>query len=212
MRRIYLTTISYQKTLMKKRYNPVNFDSNYQKKQPDAMIYFPIIPIISDTMEPGDSAKIVVVLPENTATLSNYEKFQEEYKQIRFPEETTAEIQEIRIPMMQERCILNGLLVNLIEQMEDHACYYADITYGTKTYPIVFFTALRYAEEIREDTEISGIYYQEIDWTKADPDNARLYDETSLFSLDSVMNIMADAPEEKRTELIHMLLGIGRKN
>lgn len=212
MRRIYLTTISYQKTLMKKRYNPVNFDSNYQKKQPDAMIYFPIIPIISDTMEPGDSAKIVVVLPENTATLSNYEKFQEEYKQIRFPEETTAEIQEIRIPMMQERSILNGLLVNLIEQMEDHACYYADITYGTKTYPIVFFTALRYAEEIREDTEISGIYYQEIDWTKADPDNARLYDETSLFSLDSVMNIMADAPEEKRTELIHMLLGIGRKN
>ena len=46
--------------------------------------------------------------------------------------------------------------------MESDACYYADATFGTKTYPLVLSSALHYAEKILDDTEVCGIYYREL--------------------------------------------------
>lgn len=213
MRRIYLTTIAYQQYLSPKKVNPVNFISSYAKKHPDNLIYFPIVPIISDTMEPGDSAKILAVLPETEVTEQNFQKFQNEIASLQLPKDEKVEIKEIRIPIMQDGSVLNGLLAQLVEQTEDQACYYADITYGTKLYPILFLTALRYAGKICEQTEIGGIYYQEINWLKKGDDNARLYDESAILSLDTVMDQMENVPKKNRMSLIHALLGIkGEKN
>ena len=61
----------------------------------------------------------------------------------------------------------------LTDAMESDACYYADATFGTKTYPLVLSSALHYAEKILDDTEVCGIYYRELTRESGQVKNAR---------------------------------------
>ena len=67
---------------------------------------------------------------------------------------------DVTTPENQQRDALLTLFETLTDAMQDDACYYADATFGTKTYPLVLASALRYAEKILDDTEVCGIYYR----------------------------------------------------
>ena len=69
---------------------------------------------------------------------------------------------DLTTPENQQRDGLLALFEALTDVMESDACYYADATFGTKTYPLVLSSALHYAEKILDDTEICGIYYREL--------------------------------------------------
>ena len=94
----------------------------------------------------------------------------------------------------------------LTDAMESDACYYADATFGTKTYPLVLSSALHYAEKILDDTEVCGIYYRELTRESGQVKNARQYDISTLFTLDGIVDMAADAELTDKKAFIKLML------
>ena len=92
-----------------------------------------------------------------------------------------------------------------LECLQDDACYYACMTFGTKTYPVVLFSALSYAEKIRRNTQISGIYYCEIRRQEGRDKEAGLYDVSALFTLNALVDLVAGMDCEDKDKMIRTL-------
>lgn len=90
--------------------------------------------------------------------------------------------------------------------MESDACYYADATFGTKTYPLVLSSALHYAEKILDEVEVCGIYYRELTREDGKVKSVQQYDISALFTLDGIVDMAAedDLPDKKK--FIRMML------
>ena len=86
----------------------------------------------------------------------------------------------------------------LIEQVEENAAIYADMTYGPKTLTPVIFFVLSFAEKFF-NADISHIVYGRIihgNDKKAIGNTAELYDVTPLYYLNSLTSVL-EAPDGK---------------
>ena len=90
--------------------------------------------------------------------------------------------------------------------MESDACYYADATFGTKTYPLVLSSALHYAQKILDDTEVCGIYYRELTREHGQVKTACQYDISALFALDNLVDLAASEDMRDKKKFIKMML------
>lgn len=90
--------------------------------------------------------------------------------------------------------------------MDGDACYYADATFGTKTYPLVLSSALHYAEKILDDTEVCGIYYRELTRENGKVKSVRQYDISTLFTLDGIVDMAAEADLPDKQKFISVML------
>lgn len=106
----------------------------------------------------------------------------------------------------QGKDTLLGMFSDLLEQMEDDACYYACMTFGTKTFPLVLFSVLSCVEKIKKNVEIQGIYYQEITRSSGVCTAANLYDVTALFTLNRIVDLVAEMDADHKEEMVRLLL------
>ena len=193
MKRIYITAIPLDSNFAITPYaaEPVNYTQT--TTQPTC---YPITPILADTAHDGDEIKVIAVRQVNSLVRP--------YTLI-----------DLTTPENQQRDGLLALFEALTDAMESDACYYADATFGTKTYPLVLSSALHYAEKILDDTEVCGIYYRELTRESGQVRNARQYDISTLFTLDGIVDMAADAeltdPETVYRKYPHELSGGLRK-
>lgn len=138
----------------------------------------------------------------NTPHSENLEVFRREVDGLGFP----YTLVDLTTPENQQRDGLLALFEALTDVMESDACYYADATFGTKTYPLVLSSALHYAEKILDDTEICGIYYRELTRENGQVKNVRQYDISTLFTLDGIIDMAADAELTDRKAFIKLML------
>ena len=106
----------------------------------------------------------------------------------------------------QQKDELLGLFEALIRSMEGNACYYACMTFGTKTYPLVLSSALHYAEKLLDDTEVCGIYYRELTRENGQVKTASQYDISTLFTLDGIVDMAANAEIADKRAFIKLML------
>ena len=97
---------------------------------------------------------------------------------------------------------LEGELREAQQKLGLDAC----ITFGTKTYPLVLFSALRCIDKLLQNVEIKGIYYQEITRRDGKEDRVRLYDVSALFTLDSIADLAAGGITGSAKDFLHLLL------
>ena len=207
MKRIYLTSIPLDSNfpLEGAPFHPVNFTSQYNKDT----VLFPIVPIISDTLEPGEEGIVLAIHQANAPESENWEKFQAELGALGKDNLTVV---DPKFEERQDKDLLVSLFETITDQLQDDACYYADITFGTKTYPMVMMSALSYAENILENCTIKGLYYQEVrreynkELGRSVNREANLYDVTSIYLMNSIIGTVAGAPAAERKKLIHLLL------
>ena len=126
--------------------------------------------------------------------------------QVQFSDQLMAGNPTLIEPENQQRDGLLTLFEALTDAMESDACYYADATFGTKTYPLVLSSALHYAEKILDDTEVCGIYYRELTRESGQVKNARQYDISTLFTLDGIVDMAADAELTDKKAFIKLML------
>ena len=100
---------------------------------------------------------------------------------------------DVTMPESQDRDVLLALFKRMIDAAETDACYYACMTFGTKTYPVVLFSVLSYICKVIPETELKGIYYQEIRRAEGQLKDAYLYNVTPLFLLNRVVDFAASA-------------------
>lgn len=201
MKRIYFTAVPLESNFVLKPQpvNPVNFDLTTGVRQ----AAFPIVPIVDATLQPEDEGVIVAIRQQNSPHNKNMDILRAELDALGKSNWT---IRELTVPERQDKDLLLGLFTAMIDCLEDDACYYACMTFGTKTYPVVLFSTLSYAEKIRHNTQICGIYYCEIRRAEGRPIQANLYDVSALFTLNSLVDLVAGMDCQDKDRMIRTML------
>lgn len=167
---------------------------------------FPIVKIMQQTLEEHESAKLIVVRQKNTDESKNLEILKGELSAVGFGE--NVDLVVISAEENQKRGELLTLFQNAICHIEDNAVYYADVTFGTKTFPLIIFSILRYAANIYTHTDVKGIYYLEVKRSAGKPSgNAKLYNIAYLYSLDNIIFQLGQENPELGRQALNILFG-----
>ena len=196
MLKTYITTVPLQGKL-----DPML----YQRERAEAptATCFPIVQVIRDTLEPGDTVWLLAIRQENADTARNYQRLLEELAQLGIAKE---QVEPVPLPEDQRPETLIGLCRDLVDALPQVTRVYACITYGSKSIPVVTLTALSCAEATHTELEVGGVYYGEVKRENGKVVGARLYEMAALYQLAGLVGTMRDSKtaEEVFRQLIWM--------
>lgn len=196
MLKTYITTVPLQGKL-----DPML----YQRERAEAptATCFPIVQVIRDTLEPGDTVRLLAIRQENADTARNYQRLLEELAQLGIAKE---QVEPVPLPEDQRPETLIGLCRDLVDALPQITRVYACITYGSKSIPVVTLTALSCAEATHTELEVGGVYYGEVKRENGKVVGARLYEMAALYQLAGLVGTMRDSKtaEEVFRQLIWM--------
>ena len=196
MLKTYITTVPLQGKL-----DPML----YQRERAEAptATCFPIVQVMRDTLEPGDTVRLLAIRQENADTARNYQRLLEELAQLGIAE---AQVEPVPLPEDQRPETLIGLCRDLVDALPQVTRVYACITYGSKSIPVVTLTALSCAEATHTELEVGGVYYGEVKRENGKMVGARLYEMSALYQLAGLVGTMRDSKtaEEVFRQLIWM--------
>jgi hypothetical protein len=177
----------------------------YQRERAEAptATCFPIVQVIRDTLEPGDTVRLLAIRQENADTARNYQRLLEELAQLGIAKE---QVEPVPLPEDQRPETLIGLCRDLVDALPQVTRVYACITYGSKSIPVVTLTALSCAEATHTELEVGGVYYGEVKRENGKVVGARLYEMSALYQLAGLVGTMRDSKtaEEVFRQLIWM--------
>ncbi len=194
MLKTYITTVPLQGKLDPMLYQRVRAEA------PTATC-FPIVQVIRDTLEPGDTVRLLAIRQENVDTARNYQRLLEELAQLGITEE---QVEPVPLPEDQRPETLIGLCRDLVDALPQVTRVYACITYGSKSIPVVTLTALTCAEATHTELEVGGVYYGEVRRENGKVVGARLYDMAALYQLAGLVGTMRDSKTAE--EVFHQLI------
>ena len=196
MLKTYITTVPLQGKL-----DPML----YQRERAEAptATCFPIVQVMRDTLEPGDTVRLLAIRQENADTARNYQRLLEELAQLGIAKE---QVEPVPLPEDQRPETLLGLCRDLVDALPQVTRVYACITYGSKSIPVVTLTALSCAEATHTELEVGGVYYGEVKRENGKVVGARLYEMSALYQLAGLVGTMRDSKtaEEVFRQLIWM--------
>lgn len=196
MLKTYITTVPLQGKL-----DPML----YQRERAEAptATCFPIVQVIRDTLEPGDTVRLLAIRQENADTARNYQRLLEELALLGIAKE---QVEPVPLPEDQRPETLIGLCRDLVDALPQVTRVYACITYGSKSIPVVTLTALSCAEATHTELEVGGVYYGEVKRENGKVVGARLYEMSALYQLAGLVGTMRDSKtaEEVFRQLIWM--------
>ena len=196
MLKTYITTVPLQGKL-----DPMLYQRDHVT--PPVATCFPIVQVMRDTLEPGDTVRLLAIRQENADTARNYQRLLEELAQLGIAEE---QVELVPLPEDQRPETLIGLCRDLVDALPQVTRVYACITYGSKSIPVVTLTALSCAEATHTELEVGGVYYGEVRRENGKVVGARLYEMAALYQLAGLVGTMRDSKtaEEVFRQLIWM--------
>lgn len=203
MRKIFFTAVPVDSNfhITSMPFNP----KGTELKFPNEKIYFPISAVIYSKCREDDEVTLFCIQQVNELDEGyNMQVLKDEIQSLNLP--VAVDIRQVPIKENQDRSLLMSVFEELIATMEPNAYYYADITFGTKSYPLILLTALNYADDILEETHIAGIYYQEVKRKAGHAAETHLYDVTVLHAMSSLIDTVKDLPAAARVSTIKAIL------
>lgn len=196
MLKTYITTVPLQGKL-----DPMLYQR--ERAESPTATCFPIVQVIRDTLEPGDTVRLLAIRQENADTARNYQRLLEELAQLGITED---QVEPVPLPEDQRPETLIGLCRELVDALPQVTRVYACITYGSKSIPVVTLTALTCAEATHTELEVGGVYYGEVRRENGKVVGARLYEMSALYQLAGLVGTMRDSKtaEEVFRQLIWM--------
>ena len=196
MLKTYITTVPLQGKL-----DPMLYQRDHAA--PPTATCFPIVQVMRDTLEPGDTVQLLAIRQENADTARNYQRLLEELAQLGIAK---AQVEPVPLPEDQRPETLIGLCRDLVDALPQVTRVYACITYGSKSIPVVTLTALSCAEATHTELEVGGVYYGEVKRENGKVVGARLYEMSALYQLAGLVGTMRDSKtaEEVFRQLIWM--------
>ena len=169
-------------------------------------VYYPINAILADKLKKDDEVKIVLIqtidktdTDEQNNVIENTKKFKTELSHIN--ESINAKIKYVEVSADYNEFKENHekRIMVILEQMEEGAELYGDITFGPRTVPMEMLCAFAFAEKFY-DTNVRKIVYGQVQWKNNEPDKPQLFDITSLHYLNSLTYNMQPDSVEKAME------------
>ncbi len=107
----------------------------------------------------------------------------------------------IETPFVENKQSHEQLLTQLVDELEEDAEIVGDITFSTKSMPILIFSTLNFAEKFF-DCKIKKIVYGKVDFVNNKPTNPEICDVTPLYYINSITNTMdANSGEDAKALL-----------
>ncbi|GHT83423.1 hypothetical protein FACS1894137_04460 [Spirochaetia bacterium] len=176
----------------------------------DGELIFPINGVLAKTLDKADSVKVVLLKKDdiNNNSDRNVGEFMRELNIINKGIGAAIEYKVLSTPHDESRAIQEKLLKEMVEELTDGVAVYADITYGTKSMPIIVFSVLNFAEKFF-NADIQNIVYGKVDFdTNNNPINPELFDMTPLFYLNSLANTMECKDSDQAKKMLTSILSV----
>ena len=195
----YITTVPLQGKL-----DPMLYQREHAA--PPTATCFPIVQVMRDTLEPGDTVQLLAIRQENADTARNYQRLLEELAQLGIAEN---QVRQLHLPEDQRPETLIGLCRDLVDALPQVTRVYACITYGSKSIPVVTLTSLTCAEATHTELEVGGVYYGEVKRENGQVLSARLYDMAALYQLAGLVGTMRDSKTAE--QVFHQLIWMNER-
>ncbi len=180
----FITAIPLQQRLSPMRYQAMD---NPRFAFPEETC-FPILPLIHGYVQEGEKIGVVPILIDNPAAIKNYEIFQEELRRLSQKQGFEFHLDPVKKADNESTDTVVGLFARLIEKMEDGDTLFACVTFGTKPVSTVTTMALHYAHKAKENAQVEAVVYGLKDHADPSGNRGELYDMTSLFYIDSLVD------------------------
>ena len=180
---------------------------------------FPIIPVINGYAETDDKIRVIAILTDGNNFKYNYETyFIDEINGIVREKELILnknEIEIIRTADSEDIETHIKLFGDIIAKIGDDEELYACITYGTKPTPLIESMSLNYAHKLKKNVSIGCIVYGRYmnnnpkltpEENEKNKENNGIYDTTSLFYMDSMVNKLAEIKAPNPEKAIRLML------
>ena len=190
MKKIVISTVPSDDRLAKRIY-PADGNASIQVQEP---IYFAVNSALANNLQKDDDVKVILLgtTRENDFVKKNTTLFMEELTHFN---KVGAHIQEAVImrPFDESKTNFHFMYEALIEQLEEGAELYVDITYGPKTPVLLIFAVLQFAEKFFH-CSIGNIVYSKVIFKPGTseilPGSEMIYDITPLYMLNSITNTL----------------------
>jgi hypothetical protein len=174
----------------------------------DGEVIFPINGVLAKMLGKNNDVKIVLLKKEDIDRNcdKNVEEFKKELSFINRNIGAKIEYEILSIPHNESRETQENLFKEMVDELIEDADIYADITFSTKSLPIITFSVLNFAERFF-NCDIKNIVYGRVDFDKNNnPINPELFDMTSLFYLNSIVSTLECETAEQAKKMLANIL------
>ena len=168
-----------------------NADCTYQGK-----VIYPINAVLAEKLKSCDDVKVVLLktVTQSGNSDKNAELFRKELDAINTNIGTHITYETIETDFVETKANHEKRLRAMLSKVEDGAQLYADITFGQKPLPMVLMCVLHFAEKFFH-ADVKEIVYGKVDFVRHEdgasyPENPELYDITSLYYLNGLVDSM----------------------
>ena len=207
MKKIIFAILPLKGGLEKRKY-PVDGNSLIESDKP---IYYAVNPAIASNLKKDDEVKVVLLETRagDKAGTKNAQLFMDELNEINNTNSIGAKITYEIIPsdFLVSKKGLNDLYLKLIKNFETDIELSADITFGSKSLPLLIFTAMQFGEKFF-DCSIGNVIYLKAEFKNnvLVEGTQLICDYTPLYMLNSFTNTIECSSGEKAIASVEALL------
>lgn len=169
----------------------------------DEEIAFPILTAVNGYVEEGEEIEVLCIQADYANAIENAKEFKKELDALCGQKHIKYKLNILNIVYNNTLDTHLDTFHKLIRNCEDGDDIYACITYGFKPMPMIEVMALNYAYKIKKDVQVNCVVYGEMDHETKE---MKVYDVTSLYLLDGVIQHLAQANVTDPMKHIEMLL------
>ena len=170
-------------------------------------VTYPILSCIESLISPGDNVKIVLLCKcdPNRNYVRNIERFKKEFIEQCRGNVDMPEFKVLNTDFDEGKIATEKVLSKIVAECEDEAEIISDITYGSKTMPVVLLAALSFAVK-HLACKVQHVFYGQVYFQNDKPTNPRLCDLSYLIYLNSLIYTLRCDSSDKARKALEMLL------
>lgn len=185
---------------------------NNEKLQYNVPTCYPVLPLIHGYMAVGDSAEVFILTAEDHQTaLENYKIIECEIQKLCTQIGASCAVNKINIPFDETVETHLNTFKALVEKISNGDTILADITYGSKCLAILLMMALNYGYRACKNCTVDCFIYGSLDFREGHPCGRRIYDITSLFLMDQIVNELAKSGNRAPMKTIESILNMNAR-
>ena len=205
MKKIVISTLPSDNRLVKRLY-PVDGNATIEVKEP---VYFAVNSAMANNLQKDDDVKVILVgtTRKDDFVKENAKKFMEELNSFN---KVGANIHEAVItrPFDESKTNFHELYENILDELEEDAELYVDVTFGPKTPVLLLFSVLQFAEKFFH-CSIGNIVYSKVIFkpgtSEVIPGTEMIYDITPLYMLNSITDTIECSDGKKAVQAVKAL-------
>lgn len=182
---------------------------NNDRLQYDEPACYPVLPLINGYIKPGEAVEVyILTTEEHDQCGKNYCEMAGLIQSLCQKIGASCAVSSIPVPFDESPATHLSTFQALLNRIGDGDILYADMTYGSKCQAITLMMGLNYAYQSCENCTVECFVYGSKDFSAAARKGKRIFDVTSLFLMDQIVNELAKSGSRNPKKAIEAILAI----